>query len=195
MLDTLLWAEIMAVARVVVAPVRHWLWPASKQTGKADCPKPGTRKGTGKPSESDQPKPGWYALAVTGVMGAVIIWLTIGRTPVAAIARGQVIASVTAGLFLGAMAARYFTGVEDARWYALAALGVALTGYLLGYLNAGMGWAQGTGDQPYADLAITPPHSLVRPLPLEYIAVGVSAALAGFWSGRRIEHAAGEEST
>ena len=129
------------------------------------------------------------------MVAALVIWLTIGRTPVAQIARGQVIASVAAGLFLGAMGARYFTSVADARWYALAVPAVALTAYLLGYLNAGMAWTQGSGYQPFAGLATTPPHDLARALPIEYLGVGVSAALAGFWSGEKIQHAVVEEST
>jgi len=190
--DAVLWAAILAVSWVVVVMVRRWLWP--EPASEPDTPEASDRKGRKKADEPAEAKPGWYALAVTGVLAAVIIWLTIARTPVAQVARGQVVASVAAGLFLGAMGARYFTGVEEAHWYALAALAVALTGYLLGYLNAGLGWAEGSTYQPFADLATTPPHALVRPLPIEYLAIGVSGALAGFWSGRKIEYAAGEES-
>ena len=97
------------------------------------------------------------------------------------------------GLFLGAMAARYFTSINQALWYALAAPIVGLIGYLLGYINAGMGWAVKEGYQYYINLATTPPHDLVRPLPIEYVAVGVAAAIAGFWTGHRLQEAVVEE--
>jgi len=97
------------------------------------------------------------------------------------------------GLFLGAMVARYFTGTVGAHWYILAVPIIALVGYMLGYFSADMSWAQSTGYKPYVFLASTPPHNLVRPLPIEYLAVGVSAALAGYWSAEKIEHVAGQE--
>ena len=93
------------------------------------------------------------------------------------------------------MAARYFTGIDDARWYVLSALAVALIGYLLGYINGDMDWAAKIGGKFYAELGTTPPHALARPLPIEYMAVGVAAALIGFWSGEKIEHVAIQETS
>jgi len=193
--ETLLWAAILAVAWVVADGVRRWLWPdQSAEGGDQESDPPGRGPAAApqnrKPAAAAATGSGWPAFAVTTVAAALVIWLTIARTPVAEIARGQVYASVAGGLLLGALVARYFTDVPDARWYVLAVPAVALIGYLLGYLNAGMGWTQGSGYQPFAELATTPPHVLVRPLPIEYAAVGLAGALAGFWSGQKIHHAA-----
>ena len=191
--DCLLWTALMAVTWIVNALVWRWLWtdqPAGDGAASSPAPtEPRAKKPAAKPARSRGGWADWPALAITAVIGAVVIWMTIARTPVAVIARGQVIASIAAGLYLGAMAARYFTGIEDARWFVLAVPAVALVGYLLGYINGDMSWAQNSGYKFYALLATTPPHSLARPLPLEYLAVGVPAALAGFWSGQRVEHA------
>ncbi len=178
--DCLLWAAVMAVAWAVSTLARRWLWPDS---GSLVCPahrKPVT------------PQLGAGALASTLVVALIVIWLTIARTPVAEIARGQVVASVAAGLFLGAMAGRTVTGVDNASWYLPAVVLVGLTAYLVGYLEADMSWASASSYRPYTGLATTPPHDLVRPLPVEYMAVGVAGVLGGFWCGDRAEQTAEE---
>ncbi len=95
--------------------------------------------------------------------------------------------------YLGAMLARYVTGINDARWYILAAPAVGLIGYLVGFLSADMSWTEGGPYQFFVYLATTPPHALARPLPVDYVAVGIAGALLGFWSGERVEHAVAQE--
>lgn len=190
-LDCLLWVSIMAVVWVVTALVRKWLWSESpNDSQEGDKPKT-----SAKPDKPVSLWAGWPALAGTTFLAVFIIWATISRTPVASIARGQVIASIAAGLYIGALATRYFTGLNNTYWYALAAPLIGLIAYLLGFLNSDMSWAEGSIYKFYAFLATTPPHDLVRGLPIEYVAVGVAAALAGFWSGERVEHAAEHELT
>jgi hypothetical protein len=118
--------------------------------------------------------------------------LTTGRDPVAPIHRGQTIAAIAAGLYFGAMGGRYFTGLQDVRWYLLAVPAIGLLACLIGYLSADMSWAQGTRYQYYISLATTPTHDLARPLPIEYIAVGTAAVLAGYWAGDKMEQVAQE---
>ena len=178
--DCVLWSVLMVVAWLAVMAVCRWLWPDAGQTAPA---------GASDQAANESAKTGWSALAVTSVVALFVIWMTIARTPVASIARGQVIGSVAAGLYLGAMAARYFTGVSVSRWYAMAPAVVALVGFLLGYLQSNMSWAKGALAS-YALLATTPPHALARPLPIEYIAVGLAAVMVGYWSGEKIEHVA-----
>jgi len=196
-LDTLMWTALMLVVWVAAMLVWRWLWSSPEEAGAAAASPPAARGGgkdapTAAAVWSRTPWSGWPALAVTGLVGLFVIWTTIARTPVATIARGQVIASIAGGLYLGAMAGRYFTGIDRAVWYAAAAPAIALVGWLLGYLAADMSWAQAGGYKFYALLAITPPHNLVRALPVEYVAVGVAAALCGFWGGERVEQAARE---
>ncbi len=195
-LDTLMWTALMAVVWVAVMLVWRWLWSTPDEAAAGVSPPVARGSGKDAPTAaaawSRTPWSGWPALAVTGLVGLFVIWTTIARTPVATIARGQVIASIAGGLYLGAMAGRYFTGIDRAIWYVAAAPAIALVGWLLGYLAADMRWAQVGGYKFYALLAITPPHNLARPLPVEYVAVGVAAALCGFWGGERIEQAAQE---
>ncbi|UCD29041.1 MAG: hypothetical protein JSV03_00730 [Planctomycetota bacterium] len=190
--DCILWASILVISWVVVVVVKHWLWPIDRNENVNDQLK--AAEISTKPNESVTSQNGWPALIVTTLVAIFVIWITIARTPVAQIARGQIIASVFGGLFLGAMAARYFTTVSDSRWYALAAPAVGLIAYLVGFLSADMGWAQGGRFQFYALLNTTPPHALARALPIEYVAVGVSGVLMGYWCGQKMEHVAEQES-
>lgn len=187
-IDALLWAGVILVAWVAVAMAHRWLWPPNEEEarGKEPAP-PGARAAL-----AASLKRGWQGLVVTTIVGALVVWLMVERNREAVVMRGQVVAAVAIGLYLGAMAARYFTQSPDIRWCALAALLVALIGYLLGYLNADLGRSL-EGRQIYAELPGTPPHALVRPLPVEYLAVGVAAALVGFWSGQKVEHLAEQE--
>lgn len=193
-LDSLLWAAVLLGAWFVSWTVWRWLWSAGLMENAAsnvESSPPNSGSSAGKsavqPVEHASPWSGWPALLVTAMVAAIFIWLTIARTPVATIARGQVIASVAGGLFFGAMTARYFTGINHSHWYVLAALVVALIGYLLGYLRADMAWA--TNHKYFIQLATTPPHELVRPLPIEYLGAGVAGALLGFWASTKVEHA------
>jgi hypothetical protein len=178
--DCILWAAVMVLAWAASVMVRKWLWPESG-------PAPAAKKQT-------TPQLGAGALASTLVVALIVIWLTIARTSVADIARGQVIASVAAGLFLGTMAGRTVTGVNGIHWYLGAALLVGLIAYLVGYLEADMSWATSGIYQRFAVMSSTPPHDLVRPLPVEYVAVGVPAAVAGYWCSDKVEHSAEEGS-
>ncbi|HOB74016.1 MAG TPA: hypothetical protein PKG54_05765 [Phycisphaerae bacterium] len=185
-LDSLLWTVVLAATWIAVALVRRWLWADEELYNPV--PSPASRNLT-PAAPAGKSQAGWPAMVVTGLIAVFFIWLTVGRTPVATIARGQVIASVAAGFYLGAMAARYFTRNDQAHWYLLAVPAGALLGFLVAFLNSGMGWA----PPPFADLKTTPPHELARPLPIEYLAVGVAGTLAGFWSGERMEQATEQE--
>jgi len=190
-IDSVLWAALLAVSWVVAAAVGRWLWGNHAGSGPG---KPEPLKKSFKNSSSlvDLLGGGPLALAVTSTVAMFVIWIAAARTPMANVARGQAIASVFFGLYLGALAGRYFTGIDHARHYMLAPLVVALVGFLLGYLQANMDWARG-GLAAYAQLATTPLHALARPLPIEYIGVGLAGAIAGFWSGEKIEHTTGQE--
>lgn len=186
--DALLWGLILLATWFAVMFVYRWLWPAGDdETLRADDDEEATMRIVRVPAAI-----GWPAFAVTTVVGMFVIYLTIARSPVAPISRGQVIASVFGAMYLGAMAARYFTGIHDARWYMLAPLATSLVGYLVGYLQANLGWAKGA-TAVYALLATTPPHPLMRPLPIEYLAVGLAGAIVGYWSGHKIEEVTVEE--
>ncbi len=187
-LDCALWSAIMALAWLAVTWAYRWVWMSANSAGSAVD----SGRGDKLQLEIDAPKMGWPALVVTGVVAVFVVWLTAGRTPVSNVLRGQTIAAVAAGLYLGAMAARYFTGIRDVRFYLLAVPAVGLMAYLVGYLSADMTWAQGK-YQYYIYLATTPPHDLARPLPIEYVAVGTAAVLAGFWGGDKMEQVASQE--
>jgi hypothetical protein len=184
-LDVVMWTSVIAAAWLTAILVRGWLW-SQPAVATANTPaQPDAQR-------SNFANQGWLAMIITTVVAAFVVWQTIARTPVAEIARGQVIASVAGGLFLGALAARSFTEVADARWYVFAAAAIGIVAYLLGYLNADLSWAEDTQYQFYADLSSTPPHALVRALPVEYLSVGVAGAIGGFWSGEKVHQAVEE---
>lgn len=192
--DVVLWAALLIASWLAVSLAWRWLWgeqPAEPVETPAPAPSKGSKKAQAVQSSGGS-RAAWPGWAVTTVLGLFIIWITVARTPVAMVARGQVIASVAGGLFLAAMAARYFTGVDDVRGYLLAPLVIGAVGYLLGYLQADMGWTR-EGSGAYALLSTTPPHALVRPLPLEYLAAGVAGSIAGYWYGCKVELVAEQE--
>lgn len=192
--DLALWAAILVASWVAVAVAWRWLWVDQKVELAEDAAPPAIRGVKRIPAAEGnaRSRAGWAGWAVTAVLGLFIIWVTVARTPVAMVARGQVIAAVVGGLFIAAMAARYFTGVDHVRGYLLAPLVVGLVGYLLGYLQADMSWTR-EGSGAYALLATTPPHALVRPLPLEYLAAGLVGSIAGYWYGGKVEQVAEQE--
>jgi len=204
-LDCLLWSVILAATWIAVTWAYRWVWAndmtpalANPAAGvEAPTASPKTRSAPGREPASSAsplvPRAGWTALIITGVVGLFVVWLTVARTPVANIHRGQTIAAVAGGLYLGALAARYFTGIAEVRWYVLAVPLVGLVAFLVGYLSSDMSWAQGTRYQYYIYLATTPTHDLARPLPIEYVAVGTAAVLAGFWGGHKMEQVASLE--
>ena len=197
LLDCVLWTGVMAAGWVAITAVRRWLWEDGQDVRPLPLP-PGPNAKNVPPAPAASPdaasgKAGWAAFAITTVVGVIVIWATISRTPVANVAEKQVFASVCGGLFMGAMAARSLTRVLDATPYVLAAPAVGIIGLVLGYLGADMGWAEGTPYKPYAALATTPPHDLARALPVVYIAVGVIGAVLGYWAGDRVEHVTEEE--
>lgn len=195
-LDCALWAAIMVAAWFAVTWAWRWVWASSSQPAPAVQSARATTAASvkAKTAADSTSHAHGLALGITAIVALLVVWLTAGRTPVANVARGQTIAAVAGGLYLGAMAGRYFTGVDDSRWYLLAVPVVGLVAYVVGYWSADMSWAQGTGYQYYAYLATTPVHDLVRPLPVEYIAVGVAATIAGFWGGEKMEQVAIQES-
>lgn len=204
LIDCVLWTGIMAVAWITCIMVHGWLWPSASPVEELPATEPAKSgaQGTGKSSSlSKDSNPavksqlmGAFALAVTVGVALIVISNTVARTSVAMIEQNQVIASVAGGLFLGAMAGRYFTGVTEPLFYVLAPPIVAVIAFILGYLSSDMSWAQGPPNQYYAQLATTPPHDLVRPLPVLYLTVGVAGALGGYWTADRMERLAQQES-
>ncbi len=205
-IDCILWTSIMAVAWITTVIVRKWLWASASEPVAEVSPPPaakpaaagGPKAATGRKRAGSTLLAGqtadYLAFAITLFIALIVIWNTVSRTPVAMVERNQVIASVAGGLYLGALAARYFTGGTHTLWYALAAPVVGLIGFILGHLSGDMAWAQGTPYQPYVLLATTPPHDLVRPLPVLYVTVGIAGALGGFWTADRMERLAQQES-
>lgn len=179
-LDGLLWSGMIAACWFTTLWVQRWLI--------GDAVEPEDRSESKVlPESSVSPKWRWIPVLATAFIACLLIWQTIARTDVATIARGQVVASIAGGLFLGSMLVRSSLNLHDIRWYLLAVPVVLLVGYSLGYLNADLAWASESALAPYAELATTAPHALARPLPVEYVAVGTAAVVAGFWSGHKVQ--------
>lgn len=189
--DVALWSALMLATWMAVRWTYRWVWMNEGTLPESQSGAESARSKDAKMAPAAY-QLGWGALIASVILGLFIIWMTAGRDPVSPVLRGQTIAAVAAGLYFGAMGGRYFTGVRDVRWYLLAVPAVALLSCLIGYWSADMVWAQGTHYQYYSSLATTPTHDLARPLPIEFIAVGTAAALAGYWAGDKMEQVAQE---
>lgn len=181
MVDTALWAAILLVNWLAVTAAYRWLW-------RAPFHYPLTNASTSdKPSSgSAGTRPGWLATGATVIAALFLMNTAFGRTAVTPILRGQVFAALVLGFWVIVIGVRYFVAIHDSRWYAVAPLLVALGAYALGYFNTDLSWT----EQSYQELATTPPHMLVRALPVEYLTLGLAGTIMGFWSGEKIEEVA-----
>lgn len=209
MLETLLWFAAIGVAAIVGATVRRWLGgeampldeaDASAGDAKGGSPKrrgdgSGGAAGTKSSAAAASGAGGWLnrsgfsvsrglrvlrdgAGATLVSLGAAwfLITVVIGRTSVAWIERGQVLFAVGASFFCAVMLARVLFKAAPLSSCVIAVPLLACVGYAWGYIRP---IASNVGY--YADLASTPPSDLFRPLPIEYVGMGVVGVVLGYW--------------
>ncbi len=186
LLDTALWGAILVANWLAVMFVYGWLWlPGGGEAAiKNEAPSPA--------ANGEGAKPGWMATGATTIAALFMLNATLSRTDVTPILRGQTIGVLILGMMLLVMLVRYFVGVHESRWYLGAPLFVAVVAYVMGYVNADMTWTQGEVLH-FRHLATTPPHTLARVLPVEYVSMATIGVILGFWSGEKIEEVAESE--
>lgn len=161
------------VAVVAVLALGVWRRPA----GAAD------RKATWRAELGLDPSPvalrdGITALVVT-VAVAVVLMLILSGPRVGHTFRGQVYFSVAVALLVAVIVARRVTGVRGAAWYLASPLIVGLIGVILAAVKPGLGAG-------YEKINVIPAWGLVRPLPVEMVAVGSVAILLTLRTAQRL---------
>lgn len=179
--ETFLWLTVVGAAWLVSGIVRGWLNGQS-----AVAPAAGSSRRWARMREAlVHLRDGVLGMVVSAVLACVFISATISRSPESEIQRGQVFFAVGAGFLVAGAIVKQIWPRGAACWYGL---GVPLAAAL------GYGWAilsplaSGVSDY-YARLATTPPNDLFRPLPIEYVGVGVAGAILGHWLGQRMHEA------
>ncbi|MFO0838677.1 MAG: hypothetical protein U1D55_09105 [Phycisphaerae bacterium] len=126
---------------------------------------------------------GPLATLVTAAVAAILIMILMGPR-VGPTYRGQVYFAVALGIGGGVAAAFRLTGVREPAWYSLAPFVVGIVGLVLAAISPGL-------PQPYDRLNIIPASAVARPLPIEMVGMGVTAAMVAIRSSRRVwAHAA-----
>ena len=172
--DVGLWAIALMAAWLVAAMVARWI---EGQTAQAV-------------DENRTPvlaraRDGLLGMIVAAAIAWIIITATIARTSASPVERGQVFFAVFLGFFAGTLAARYLWPKGAAPWYAGSVLLVAVIGYAWGYVSP---QPSGGIATYYAALPMIPPNALFRPLPVEYVAVGVVGVLIGHRLAQQMHH-------
>ncbi|MFQ5491741.1 MAG: hypothetical protein ACE5GE_13565 [Phycisphaerae bacterium] len=124
----------------------------------------------------------WVAgLTVTCVTlaGSAIIFRVLATgSPLRSVQHGQTYFAIYAAFYLSGLIAYRYWRPKTALWGCLAPPALCLLGYAYSALSSGPAG-------PYGQLASVPSSTFFRALPIEYVAVGTTAAMASFWSARR----------
>ncbi len=121
---------------------------------------------------------GLHALLITALVAALLIFILMGPRA-AETYRGQVYFAVAVGMIGGVFAGYRVSGAAESVWYWSAPFVVGLVGIGLAMLYPAL-------PRPYDRLNIIPASALVRPLPIEMVGVGVTAALIALRSAMRV---------
>ncbi len=197
-LAVLIWFLPIVAAFLVERLVRGWLGDrpdaadgggreqsSPRSGGKAARTPAGRAPGGTQVSAHQELASGLTATGICAVTAFVVIGLTATGSPVAAIEKGQVYFSLAAGFFLGGLLAHHLCTTQLTFWYYLSVPPVAVVGYLLAWLFPRVSGFSQAALKYYDALAHIPPNAFARALPIEYVAVGTAAALAGCWSSQR----------
>jgi hypothetical protein len=133
---------------------------------------------------------GLVTMIVMCVIAGVLIPVLSGGTELTVVDTGQVYFSVAAAFYLGSLLSYQLSGAQSPVWaYGSVAI-VALGGLMWTILNPA---AEFPGRQISHFMQI-PPSDYARPLPLQIVAAGMAAAIAGYWQQRTITSYALQES-
>ena len=121
---------------------------------------------------------GLTALVITVAIATLLIAILSGPR-LSHTYHGQVYFSVAVGFILAVMSANRICGVREPIWYLPAPLIVGVIGVLYAIVKPSLGIT-------YAYINVIPANGLVRPLPIEMVAVGVAAILLTLRAADRI---------
>lgn len=174
--ETVYWCALAGAALLIERVVRRWLWRSSEvgpAGGSAALLEPGSVGGL---------RPRILTATATAAVGAVVVWQFVTPSSVAEIHKGQVYFSILAGFYLGALVGLYFS-------YRVSPLLFIFSVGLVGVLS--FGWAAlhpflEPAEEAYRGLMSAPPFALSRPLPVEYVSLGIIGAVLASWSARSV---------
>ncbi len=129
---------------------------------------------------------GWRSrlltISVSAAIGAFVVSQFVARSAVAETHKGQVYFSLLAGFYLGALVGLYFSLRVSPILFVISVGLVASLSYLWAATHPMADVAQAA----YRGLLSAPPTALSRPLPVEYVGLGMIGAIAGSWSARNV---------
>jgi hypothetical protein len=175
--ETLFWAALAVEALFLEAWVKGWVH--ARQAPKAEGQprqKACTESGPGRVRR------GVIGAGLASFIAMVFISQVAARSPVAEISRGQVYFAVGVGFFLGVLVGFYFSYGAPAVYLVGGVCLAALLSYLWAVIDPQLSSSSGA----YRNLLCVPPSVLVRPLPVEYVALGVIGSLTGSWSAGKV---------
>lgn len=175
-METLFWCLLAAGALWIEGAVRGWLGKGNAGGSQAGDQRASAAAGVA------QIRRGLLAALIAAVVATVFISQVAGRSAVDEIRTGQVYFAVGGGFLLGALVGLYFSFRVSPMYFVL---GVCLTA-VLSYLWATLRPVPDLSAEAYRDLMDVPPTALVRPLPVEYVALGLIGATVGTWSAHKV---------
>ena len=175
-IETLFWCVLAAGSLWIEAAVRAWLG-----RGKAD----GSEKHDGSASRVGgkvEIRRGLLAAVIAAVVATVFVSQVAGRSAVDEIHKGQIYFAAGAGFLLGALIGLYFSFRVSPAYFVLGIFVTAALSYLWAMLRP----IADLSMEAYRGLPDVPPTALVRPLPVEYVALGMIGATVGIWSAHKV---------
>ena len=181
--ETLYWCVLAAGALMLERVVRRWLGQIPSEPDVAAESKRGASTAAGWRSRL-------LTISVSAAIGAFVVSQFVARSAVAETHKGQVYFSLLAGFYLGALVGLYFSLRVSPILFVISVGLVASLSYLWAATHPMADVAQAA----YRGLLSAPPTALSRPLPVEYVGLGMIGAIAGSWSARNVYVPAGEGS-
>jgi len=130
---------------------------------------------------ADATQSGLVAMVTCAALAAALMTIFMGPRLMHTL-RGQVYFTVGGAFFFATAMARSFTGVRNLFWYLPAPFLVGIVGVLLAAARPALG-------DPYDRVNVIPAWALVRPLPVEMVAVGLFGILWSLRAQRAISDA------
>jgi hypothetical protein len=130
---------------------------------------------------------GLSSMGASVVIACIIISLAMAQGPTDAIQKGQVYFAIAAAFCLGSVAGFHLFRPAWCLWSYLAIPVVVSIGYGLAWYRptvSGLPRALLSATAHYNQLPMMPPNSFSRGTPLDYVSIGLAAAIAGCWLSR-----------
>jgi hypothetical protein len=182
-METVFWCVLAAGALWIEAAARGWLGKGKGGGAEASRGRtPGDEVGTGI-------RRGLLASVIAAVLATLFVSQVAGRSAVDEIHKGQIYFAVGGGFFLGALVGLYFSFRVSPAYFVLGVGVAAAFSYLWGTIRP----MPDLSLEAYRGLLDVPPTPLIRPLPVEYVALGVIGATVGTWSSHKVYVPASEE--